>query len=126
MQFLDFLWLVLISFLFISYLFILFYIFGDLFRDTSIGGWSKAFWILFLIFFPWLAMLIYLIARGKGMTERSAQAALAQKEATDQYIQSVASSGASAADQIASAKSLLDAGAITQAEFDQLKAKALA
>lgn len=126
MDFLDFLWLVLISFLFISYLFILFYIFGDLFRDTDLGGGAKAFWVIFLIFVPWLAMLIYLIARGKGMTERSVQAAQAQKEATDKYIQSVTSGGASAADQIASAKSLLDAGAITQAEFDQLKAKALA
>lgn len=126
MGFLDFLWLVLISFLFISYLFILFYIFGDLFRDRNLGGWSKAFWILFLIFFPWLAMLVYLIARGKGMTERSVEAAEAQKAATDKYIQSVASSGASAADQIAQAKSLLDAGAISAAEYEALKAKALA
>lgn len=123
-DFSQFLWLLVWSFLFICYLMIFFYIIGDLFRDRETNGWVKALWIIFLVFFTFLASLIYLIARGKGMTERSLAAAQAQKAATDQYIQSVA--GKSAADQIASAKALLDSGAISQGEFDQLKSKALA
>ncbi len=123
-DFSQFLWLLIWSFLFICYLMIFFYIIGDLFRDRETNGFVKAIWIIALVFLPFLAALIYLIARGKGMTERSLAAAQAQKAATDQYIQSVA--GKSAADQIASAKALLDSGAISQGEFDQLKAKALA
>ena len=123
-DFSQFLWLLVWSFLFICYLMIFFYIIGDLFRDRETNGFVKAIWIIALVFLPFLAALIYLIARGKGMTERSLAAAQAQKAATDQYIQSVA--GKSAADQIASAKALLDSGAISQGEFDQLKAKALA
>jgi hypothetical protein len=101
----------------------------DLFRDRSISGWGKAGWAVLLIFVPWLGALIYLIARGRSMTERQ-MADVAQMQAQqEQYIKQVASrapSGASPADQIASAKSLLDSGAITQAEFESLKAKALA
>ena len=123
-DFSQFLWLLVWSFLFICYLMIFFYIIGDLFRDRETNGFVKAIWIIALVFLPFLAALIYLIARGKGMTERSLAAAQAQKAATDQYIQTVA--GKSAADQIASAKALLDSGAISQGEFDQLKAKALA
>lgn len=123
-DFSQFLWLLIWSFLFVCYLFIFFYILSDLFRDADLSGWWKAVWIIFLVAAPFLAALIYLIARGKGMTERSIAAAKAQKAATDDYIQSVA--GKSAADQIASAKALLDSGAISQGEFDQLKAKALA
>lgn len=115
--------LVIYSFLFISYLFVLFYILMDLFRDSSLGGGAKALWVVFLLFFTLLASLIYLIARGRGMAERSAEAAKAQKAATDQYIKSVA--GSSSADQIAQAKSLLDSGAISPQEFEALKAKAL-
>lgn len=124
MDFMDFFWLLIWSFFFIAYLMVLFNIIGDLFRDPSVGGGAKAFWIIFLIFFPLLASLIYLIARGKGMSERQLAAIQAQKAATDRYIQTVAGSGP--ADQIASAKALLDSGSITQAEFDALKAKALA
>lgn len=123
-DFSQFLWLLIWSFLFICYLMIFFYIIGDLFRDRETNGFVKAIWIIALVFLPFLTALIYLIARGKGMTERSLAAAQAQKAATDQYIQTVA--GKSAADQIASAKALLDSGAISQGEFDQLKAKALA
>lgn len=124
MDFWDFLWLMIWSFLFISYLFVLFNIIGDVFRDATLGGLGKALWVIFLIFAPLLASLIYLIARGRGMTERQVAAAQAQKAATDRYIQTVAAAGP--ADQIASAKALLDAGTITQAEFEALKAKALA
>ena len=101
----------------------------DMFRDQSLSGWGKAGWAVLLIFLPWLGALIYIIARGRSMTERQ-MADVAQMQAQqEQYIKQVASSssaGTSAAEQIASAKSLLDSGALTQAEFDTLKAKALA
>ena len=126
MDFWDFFWLLVWSFFFICYLMVLFHVIADLFRDRDLSGWWKALWIIFLIIFPFLALLIYLIARGKGMAERQAGAMREAQATTDQYIKSVATQGASPADQIASAKSLLDSGAITQAEFDQLKQKALA
>ena len=97
----------------------------DLFGDSSLSGWGKAGWAILLIFVPWLGALIYLIARGRSMSERQMARIREQKRDTDQYIQQVAGS-ASPADQITSAKALLDAGTITQAEFDALKAKALA
>ena len=108
------------------YLMVLFQVITDLFRDKDLSGWWKALWIIFLIILPFLSLLIYLIARGRGMAERQAGQMQEAQAATDQYIKSVASQGASPADQIASAKSLLDSGAITQQEFDQLKQKALA
>ncbi len=104
---------------------VLFQIIGDLFRDHELSGWWKALWIIGLIVLPFLVALIYLIARGKGMAERHMAAVQTAQKQTDQYIKSVASASAPA-DQIASAKALLDAGTISQAEFDQLKAKALA
>jgi predicted ferric reductase len=125
-SFWDFFWLLIWTFFFVMYLMILFHIIGDLFRDKDLSGWWKALWIIFLIIFPFLAAFIYLIARGRGMAERQAGEMRKAQVATDQYIKSVASQGSSPADQIASAKSLLDSGAITQPEFEQLKAKALA
>src|SRR5690242_1136521 len=109
----------------------LFWIFGDLFRSRDIGGWGKTLWCLFLIILPLLGMLIYLIARGGGMTERAESAAIDAQKRQDAYIRQVAGSsgggagGTSATEQIASAKSLLDSGAITAAEFERLKADAL-
>ena len=98
----------------------------DLFSDSSLSGWAKAGWALLLIFVPWLGALIYLIARGRSMTERQ-MAAVAQRQAEqERYIQQVASTSQGPAEQIASAKALLDSGAITQAEYESLKAKALA
>src|SRR5687767_749317 len=98
----------------------------DMFGDHTLSGWGKAGWAILLIFVPWLGALIYLIARGRSMSERQA-AALAQQQASqEKYIQQVAGTSTSPADQVASAKALLDSGAITQAEFDTLKAKALA
>jgi type VI protein secretion system component VasK len=125
MDFGDFLWLLIWSFFFVCFLMVLFHIFGDLFRDPALSGWAKAAWVIGLIVFPWLMILIYLIARGKGMAERQANAMRGGRQSTDEYIQSVAGHGAPA-DQIASAKALLDSKTITQAEFDQLKVKALA
>ena len=116
-------WLFFWSFAFVAYLFALFAIISDLFRDHKLNGWWKAVWIIFLIFVPFLTLLVYLIARGKGMSERGLAQAKEYKAAQDQYIKSVA--GASPSEEIAKAKSLLDSGAITQAEFDHIKTKAL-
>ena len=96
----------------------------DMFGDRTLSGWGKAGWAVLLIFVPWLGALIYLIARGRSMSERQMATLAQQQAAQEKYIQQVA--GSSTADQIASAKALLDSGAITQAEFDTLKAKALA
>lgn len=105
----------------------LFWVFGDIFRSRDLGGGGKTFWVLFVILLPWLGVLVYLLVRGKGMHERQLEQAKELQAAQVEYIKSVAGSGGtSASDQIASAKSLLDSGAITQAEFDALKAKALA
>lgn len=126
MSFWDIIWFIIISFAFIAYLMVLFNIIADLFRDHSLGGGWKAVWIFCLIFFPLITALIYLIARGQGMAERQMKAVGQAVAAQDAYIKQVAGSGQSPADQIASAKGLLDSGAINQAEFDALKAKALA
>jgi hypothetical protein len=112
-------------FVFVAYLMVLFSILGDLFRDHTLSGWWKAVWIIFLIFVPFLTALIYLIARGQGMTKRGIEQAQELRAQQDAYIRATAG-GSSAADDIAKAKSLLDSGAISQAEFDALKAKALA
>jgi hypothetical protein len=106
-------------------LMILFQIIGDLFRDRDLSGWWKALWIIALIIFPFLSALIYLIARGRGMAERQAGAVQSAQAQTDSYIREVAGHG-NPADQIATAKTLLDEGTISQAEFDRLKAAALA
>jgi hypothetical protein len=99
----------------------------DVFADHTLSGWGKAGWLILMIFFAWLGTLIYIIARGRSMTERQMAELAQQKQMQDSYIKQVAgTTTASPADQIASAKQLLDSGAITQAEFDALKAKALA
>jgi hypothetical protein len=119
----DLIWWFLWAFVFFTYLMALFIVISDLFRDHKLNGWWKAVWIIFLIFVPFLTLLVYLIARGKGMSERGLAQAKEYKAAQDQYIKSVA--GASPSEEIAKAKSLLDSGAITQAEFDHIKTKAL-
>lgn len=114
-------------FLFFAWIMCLFWIFGDIFRSRDLGGGAKTFWVIFVILIPWLGILVYLIARGKGMHERQLEQMKEVQKAQAEYIKSVAGGSAgNPADQIASAKSLLDSGAINQAEFDRLKAKALA
>ena len=98
----------------------------DLFGDRTLSGWGKAGWAVLLVFVPWLGALIYLIARGRSMTERQVAALHEQQAAQQEYIREVASSSAGPAAQIADAKALLDAGTIDQSEFEALKAKALA
>ena len=114
-------------FIWIAALMVWFRCLFDLFGDSSLSGWAKAGWALLLIFVPWLGALIYLIARGRSMTERQ-MAALAQRQAEqEKYIQQVARHLPGARpSRSPSAKALLDSGAITQAEFESLKAKALA
>jgi predicted ferric reductase len=128
MDFGDFFWLLIWSFFFVMYLMILFHIIGDLFRDDELSGWWKALWVVALIIFPFLTALIYLIARGKGMAERQSVDMQRARAANEAYIRQVAGngSGSTPTDQIARAKNLLDSGAITPAEFDRLKAAALA
>ena len=123
-SFWDIIWWFLMIFVFVTYLFVLFAIIGDLFRDHKLSGWWKAVWIIFLLFLPFLTALVYLIARGRGMSERSAAQAKQLQAAQADYIKSLAGS-TSPTEEIAKAKSLLDSGAISQSEFDSIKAKAL-
>ena len=116
-------------FIFFAWFMSLFWIFGDLFRSKDLGGVAKTLWTLFLIILPILGMLIYLIARGSGMTERALAAHAEAQKRQDAYIRQVAAPNGregSAAEEIASAKELLDSGAINASEYEQLKAKALA
>ncbi|TRW45841.1 SHOCT domain-containing protein [Georgenia yuyongxinii] len=122
-QFWNIIWWTLWFTLFIAYLFALFAIITDVFRDKTMNGGLKAVWLIFLLFFPIITALIYVIARGKGMGERNMEAAAAQQQATESYIRGVART--SAAEEIAKAKELLDSGAITASEYEALKAKAL-
>jgi type VI protein secretion system component VasK len=124
MNFWDFVVWIFWVYVFFAYLMVLFSIVGDLFRDKSLNGFFKAVWILFLVFVPFVTALVYLIARGRGMSERSSAAASKARQETDSYIRTVAST-ASPSDEIAKAKALLDSGSITQTEFDGLKARAL-
>jgi hypothetical protein len=118
----DVFWTMLWFFFLFIWLIILFNILVDLFRDHSLSGWAKAAWVIFLVVLPFLAVLVYVIARGPGMAERSRKEQAAAQKQFDSYVQGVAG-GASPAHQIATAKELLDNGSITQDE--QLKAKAL-
>ena len=116
-------------FIFFAWFMSLFWIFGDLFRSKDLGGVAKTLWTLFLIFLPILGMLIYLIVRGSGMTERAIAAQAEAQKRQDAYIRSVATSNGgrgSVTDEITSAKALLDSGAISTNEYEQLKANALA
>lgn len=124
MSFWEALWLVVVSFAFIAYLLLLFHIIGDLFRDRETSGWVKAIWVVFLILLPLLTSLVYLIVRGRGMTQRSIAEARHVQAAEQEYIQRTA--GTNPAAQIAEAKRLLAEGTITEGEFERLKAKAMA
>jgi Short C-terminal domain/Phospholipase_D-nuclease N-terminal len=122
--FLDIFWTMIIFFCWVAWIWLLILILSDVFR-RDISGWAKAAWIVFLIVLPFLGVLIYLIAEGKGMTERRVRDAQVSQAHFDEYVRTVATDGGSAGE-IAKAKELLDSGAITQQEFEALKAKALA
>jgi general stress protein CsbA len=123
--FMDVLWTMIIFFAWVAWIWMLIVIFTDVFRRRDIGGWAKAAWIVFMIVLPFIGVLAYLIAQHDGMAQRQADAMSQAQQQTDEYIRSVATNGGGAADQIAKGKELLDSGAISQAEFDSLKARAL-
>ena len=123
--FLNILWSMIIFFVWVTWIWMMILILSDVFRRRDLSGWGKAGWTFFLIVLPFLGALIYLIAQSDGMAERRAQDAQGQRAQMDDYVRSVAGSGGPAAD-IEKAKQLLDSGAITQPEYDALKAKALA
>lgn len=125
MSFWDVVWFIIISFAFVAYLMVMFSIIIDLFRDRETSGVAKAVWIVALIFLPLLTALVYLITRGSGMADRSARDAHDMKAQQDAYIRDVAGKS-SPTEQIAQAQALLESGTISQAEFESLKAKALA
>jgi Short C-terminal domain/Phospholipase_D-nuclease N-terminal len=123
-NFTSFLWDVLVIFAFVIWFWLLIVVFGDIFRRRDISGWGKAGWIILVIILPYFGVFIYLIAEHSGMAERNTQQLQAQQAVADQYIRSVSGSGGPASE-IETAKNLLDSGAITQAEYDSIKAKAL-
>jgi hypothetical protein len=124
--FLDVMWSMLIFFLWVAWFWMLFTVWGDIFRRHDISGFGKTAWLVFTLIVPFLGVFIYLIAEGKGMTERSLAAQQSQKAQFDDYVREAAGSSGGAAAEIEKAKGLLDQGAITSAEFDAIKQKALA
>ena len=122
---LEVFWTMLIFFAFIVWIWILFTVFADLFRRQDIGGWAKTAWIVFVVIFPFLGVFVYVIAQHKGMNERSVRQQEAAKQEMDQYVRSVAGKS-DPTQQIAKGEELLKSGAITQAEFDEIKKRALA
>lgn len=123
--FMDVLWTMIIFFAWVAWIWMLIVIFTDVFRRRDIGGWAKAAWVVFMIVLPFIGVLAYLIAQHDGMAQRQADAMSQAQQQTDEYIRSVATNGGGAADQIAKGKELLDSGAISQEEFEQLKRRAL-
>jgi hypothetical protein len=123
----DVMWTMIVFFAWVIWFWLLITIFSDLFRRDDVGGWGKAGWVVLLIVLPFIGVLIYLISQSKHMAERRTQEVRAAQEQFDAHVRSVSANGhSSSADQIAKGKQLLDSGAITQAEYDALKQKALA
>lgn len=129
MDFWSYFWLLVWSFFFVAYLMVLFHIFGDLFRDRELGAFAKVVWVVVLFVFPFLAALVYVIVRGKGMAERQMESNSRRMAEQEDYIRSVTSASGSTSsptEQLSQAKALLDSGAITEDEFAAIKSKALA
>jgi len=120
--FLDILWTMVLFFAWVAWIWIAITVFIDIFRRDDIGGWHKAIWVVFVILVPFLGVLVYLIAQHDGMRERTVKQSQTQQQAFDQYVRETAGGPAT---EIAKAKELLDSGAITQADYDAIKAKAL-
>jgi hypothetical protein len=123
--FLDLMWSMLFFFLWILWFWLLFTVFADIFRRHDLSGWGKAAWLIFTIVLPFLGVFVYLISQNEGMTKRNIERATAEQARLDEYVRETAGGGGAAAE-IDKAKQLLDSGAITQAEFEALKQKALA
>ena len=123
--FLDVMWTMFVFFLWVLWFILLFRVFGDIFRRHDLSGGGKTLWIIFTIILPFLGVFIYIISQGDDMAKRDLERAQAQRAQFDDYVRETASGGGAAAE-ISNAKTLLDSGAITQAEFDAIKQKALA
>jgi hypothetical protein len=124
MSFWDIVWFIFITWVFVAYLMVMFSIISDIFRDRQLSGVGKAVWVVCLVFFPFITAVVYLISRGGSMADRSMRAAAEQRQQQDAYIREVAGH-TTPTDQITQARALLDAGAISQAEYEALKTKAL-
>jgi hypothetical protein len=124
MSFWDIIWFIFVAYVFFAYLMVLFSVIGDIFRNRQTSGVTKALWILLLIVLPIITVIVYLIVDGGAMAERSAARSLEAQAQQDSYIKNAAGTN-SPADQVAKAKALLDSGAISQAEYESIKAKAL-
>ncbi len=122
-NFWDFFWFLFCFYALIAFLGALFSVYADLFRDKALGGWFKALWVVFLVFFPIISVLVYLIVRGSGMAARNQKQAEIRQDAQAAYVRSLARSSIS--DEIATARTLLDAGSITSQEYELIKARAL-
>jgi predicted PurR-regulated permease PerM len=123
--FLDVVWTILVVFAWVIFIWIAITVLIDVFRRHDISGWVKALWVIFIVILPWIGVLVYLIFNHTGMNDRRMQEAQMAQSQFDDYVRKAAS-GSGAASEIARAKELLDNGTITQAEFDAIKAKALA
>ena len=124
MSFWDIIWFIFVAYLFFAYLMVLFSVIADLFRNRDSSGIAKACWIVLLIVLPILTVIVYIIVNGSGMAERNAERAKEVRSQQESYIKDVAG-GKSPAEQVTQAKTLLDSGAISQAEYESMKAKAL-
>ncbi|MBM7502812.1 SHOCT domain-containing protein [Agromyces aurantiacus] len=119
----SWIWFFFWMFAYVAYILVLIYIIIDIFRDHELNGWLKALWLVLLLFLPWITGLVYLIARGKGMAERSARKQVEYQEYSQDEYRKI--SFANPADEIAKAQALRDQGVITDGEFEAIKAKAL-
>jgi Phospholipase_D-nuclease N-terminal len=124
--FFDFFWSMVVFFLWVMWFWLLFTVWTDIFRRNDISGWGKALWLVFTIVLPFLGVFVYLIAENDGMTKRALARSRQERHEFDEYVRETAGGGGSAAAEIERGKGLLDSGAITQQEFEALKAQALA
>ena len=125
MPVLDVLWTMLIFFLFIAWIWVLISVIADIFRSKDLGGFAKALWVIFVILIPWLGVLVYLIARGDSMAQRSMDDAAAAEQARRAYIQEAAGTSGSTADELAKLANLKESGVISDEEYAKLRAKAI-
>jgi Short C-terminal domain len=126
MPLMDLFWTMLWFFLFIAWIWLIIAVIADVFRSRDLSGWGKGLWVLFVILMPWLGVLVYLVARGHEMGERALQDSMDRDEANRQYIQSIATSSISTADELGKLAALRDSGVLSADEFEAQKAKLLA
>ena len=124
MSFWDIIWFIFVAYLFFAYLMVLFSVIADIFRNRDSSGIAKACWIVLLIVLPILTVIVYIIVNGSGMAQRNVERSQEVQAQQESYIKNVAG-GKSPSEQVTQAKSLLDSGAISQAEYESMKAKAL-